>query len=64
MIQKIAKMLSQSGIGFFDAEQFFVQLKGELEDYASMLRSLHLIENGLQNQGRELSRRLTYRVFK
>ena len=51
-------MLHQSGIGFFDAEQFFGQIKDELEDEAYMLKSLHLVENGLRNKGRELSRRL------
>lgn len=45
-------------IGFSDAEEFFVQTKDELENEASMLKSLHLIENSLQSKGRELSRHL------
>ncbi len=45
-------------IGFSDAEEFFAQTKDELENEASMLKSLHLIENSLQSKGRELSRYL------
>jgi len=46
------------GIGFSDAEEFFAQTKDELEDEASMLKSLHLVENGLLRRGREISRHL------
>jgi hypothetical protein len=46
-------MLHQGGIGFFDAEEFFAQIKDELEDDAGMLKSLHLVENGLLHSGRE-----------
>ena len=45
-------------IGFSEAEEFFTQLKDELEDEASMLKSLHMVENGLRNTGREISRHL------
>ena len=45
-------------IGFSDAEEFFAQTKDELENEASMLKSLHLIENSLLRCGRELSRHL------
>ena len=45
-------------IGFSDAEDFFTQIKDELEHEAGMLKSLHLVENGLRNKGRELSRHL------
>jgi len=45
-------------IGFSDAEDFFTQIKDELEHEAGMLKSLHLVENGRRNKGRELSRHL------
>jgi hypothetical protein len=51
-------MLNLRSIGFSDAEEFFAQTKNELEDEAGMLKSLHLVENGLRNKGREVSRHL------
>jgi len=51
-------MLHHSGIGFFEAEEFFGQIRDDTRDEAGMLKSLHLVENGLRNKGRELSRRL------
>ncbi|MEK8018397.1 MAG: ISKra4 family transposase [Candidatus Parabeggiatoa sp.] len=52
------QILHFRSIGFSDAEEFFTQIKDELEDEASMLKSLHLVENGLRNKGRELSKHL------
>ena len=51
-------MFHQNGIGFEEAEKFFGQIKEELKDEAIMLTGIHVVENHLRNNGRELSRHL------
>lgn len=51
-------MLYHDTLAFEDAEKLFVQIKTSLYDEATMLKSMHFVEDDLINKGRELSRRL------
>ncbi len=51
-------MLYHDDLAFEDAEKLFDQIKSSLHDEATMLKSMHVVEDDLISKGRELSRRL------